>query len=63
MMKVICRQSLNTHLPFCIGKLTFMSSLSLKSMLTNSGIATAYIDLFILLFILTLKAAQLHADV
>ena len=32
-------------------------------MLTNSGIATTYIDLFILLFILTLKAAQLHADV
>ena len=35
-----------------------MSSLNLKCMLTNSSIATIYIGLFILLFILTLKAIR-----
>ena len=49
---------INTHSQFCIVKFTFISSLNLKVMLTNSGIATSYIDLCILLFILTLKATQ-----
>ena len=36
----------------------FISSLNLKYMLKSSGIATFYIDVCILLFILTLKPAQ-----
>ena len=35
-----------------------MSSLNLKYMLTNSSIATIYVDICILLFMLTLKARQ-----
>ena len=39
-------------------KLAFMCSLNLKPMFANIGIATIYLGLFILLFILTLKATQ-----
>ena len=49
---------ISTYSLFCIVKFAFISSLNLKCMLTNSGIATILIDLSILLFILTLKATQ-----
>ena len=39
-------------------KLTFTSSLNLKCRLTNNDIATVYIGLCILLFIITVKATQ-----
>ena len=49
------KQLVNTPSSFFIVKFAFISSLNLKHMLTNSGIATIYIDIYILLFILTLK--------
>ena len=49
---------INTHSPFYIEKFAFISCLNLKCMLTNSGIATIFTDLYILLFVLTLKATQ-----
>ena len=47
---------INTHAPFYIEKFAFISSLNLKCMLTNSGIATIFTDLYILLVYINSKS-------